>query len=222
MSDFNLDNFKKTWQEQEVQPKYQQTEIAQMLHKNSRNYVKYIFWISLAEFFVFFSLGILYIFRSESDHSFFNILKKLGVNETPQLQQSFEQLYFSLKIVSLLITAFFVVQFYLNYKKIKVQDNLKLFILQIVKFRKTVNAFIITNIFLLILFTVILTAYIFRIFSEQNISLTHPTLIGFIVGLSITTLFSVGLIWLYYKIVYGIIMKKLSKNLTELRKIEEE
>ncbi|MGS0748465.1 hypothetical protein [Halpernia sp. GG3] len=138
------------------------------------------------------------------------------------MQESFAHLYIGLKIVSLLITGFFVVQFYLNYKKIKVQDNLKLLILQIVKFRKTVNVFIFTNIALLILFTAVLTVFIFNIFTAQNISLTHPTLIGFIVGLSLTTLFSVGLIWLYYKIVYGIILRRLGQNLAELQKIEEE
>ena len=222
MSDFNLDDLKKSWQEQDIKPKYAPSEILQMLHKKSRNYVKYILWISTLEFLIFFSLSIFYIFQSEGDNSFLDILKKLGVQETPQLQETFEHLYAGLKLVSLLITGFFVIQFYLNYKKIKVQDNLKLLILQIVKFRKTVNAFIFTNIFLLILFTGILTAFIFRIFSVQNIQLTHPTLIGFIVGLSLTTLFSVGLIWLYYKIVYGIIMRRLGQNLKELQKIEEE
>lgn len=222
MSDFNLDDFKKSWQEQDIQSKYAASEISEMLHKKSRNYVKYIFWISLAEFLLFFCIGVFYIFQSENDSSFLDILKKLGVQQTPQLQQSFEHLYIGLKFVSLFITAYFVIQFYLNYKKIKVQDNLKLLILQIVKFRKTVNAFIFINIFLIIIFTAILTAFIFHIFSEQNISLTHPTLIGFIIGLVVTTLLAVGLIWLYYKIVYGIIMKKLGQNLDELRKIEEE
>lgn len=222
MSDFNLDDLKKTWQEQDVQPKYTASEITQMLHKNSRNYVKYIFWISMAEFLIFFCLSIFYIFRSENNSSFFEILKKLGVQESPDLQQAFEHLFVSLKVASLVITAFFVVQFYLNYKKIKVQDNLKLFILQIVKFRKTVNAFIITNIFLLVIFQAVLTLFIFRIFTEQNISLTHPTLIGFIIGISFTTLLSVALVWLYYKIVYGIIMRKLGKNLAELKKVDEE
>ena len=222
MSDFNLDDFKKTWQEQDVQSKYAASEISEMLHKKSRNYVKYIFWISLAEFLLFFCLGIFYIFQSESNSSFLDLLRKLGVQETPELQQSFEKLYLSLKLVSLIITAYFVVQFYLNYKKIKVQDNLKLLILQIVKFRKTVNAFIFTNIILIFAFTGVLTGFVFHIFSEQNIALTHPKLIGFIVGLIFTTLLAIVLIWLYYKIVYGIIMRKLGRNLQELRKIEEE
>jgi hypothetical protein len=221
MSDFNLDDLKKSWQEQKVAPKYAPSEISEMLHKKSRNYVKYIFWISLAEFFIFFSLSIFYIFRAENDTSFLDVLKKLGVQETMQLQQKIDYLYVGLKITSLLITGYFVIQFYLNYKKIKIQDNLKLLIIQIVRFRKTVNAFIFTNILLLVIFTSILTVFILKIFTDQNISLTHPKLITFIVVAAFTTLFSIGLIWLYYKIVYGIIMKRLGQNLAELQKIEE-
>ncbi|SFI56208.1 beta-carotene 15,15'-monooxygenase [Halpernia frigidisoli] len=222
MSDFNLDDLKKSWQQQDSQSKYAPSEISQMLHKKSRNYVKYIFYISAVEFLIFFGLSIFYIFKAENDSSFLNILKKLGVTPTSELQQSFSHLYIGLKIVSLIITAYFVVQFYLNYKKIKIQDNLKLLILQIVKFRKTVNAFIFTNIALLILFMVVSTVFIFNIFTTQNISLSHPTLIAFLIGLTLTTLLAVGLIWIYYKIVYGIIMRRLGRNLSELQKIDSE
>jgi len=45
MPDFDLDNLKKTWQEQEVRPKYDGAQIEAMLNKSSRNYVKYILWI---------------------------------------------------------------------------------------------------------------------------------------------------------------------------------
>lgn len=222
MSEFNLDNLKKTWQEQDVQPKYTSTDISQMLTGKSRNYVKFIFWISLAEFILFFFLNIYYIFQSENENSFFNILQKLGVQENAEIKGNFEHLYFGLKIVSLIITAYFVIQFYINYKKIKIQDNLKLLILQIVKFRKTVNVFIFTNIFLLILFTAILTFFIFSIFSSQSIALSHPVLLGFLTGAILTTVLAVGLIWLYYKVVYGIIMKRLGKNLKQLQSIEAE
>lgn len=222
MSDFNLDNFKKSWQEQDVQSRYKQSDIEQMLHKKSRNYVKYIFWISLAEFLIFFILNVFYIFKSEDNNSFLNILKKLGVQQTTQLEQNFEHLYFGLKVISLIITAYFVVQFFFNYKKIQVQDNLKLLILQIVKFRKTVNAFIFTNIVILILFFFSLTLFTLEIFSNQNIEMSSSKLTGFIAGIAVTMLFSVGLIWLYYKIVYGIIMRRLGKNLQQLREIETE
>ena len=43
MPEFDLDSLKKTWQEQPVQPKYDDKEILQMLNRKSRNYIKYIF-----------------------------------------------------------------------------------------------------------------------------------------------------------------------------------
>ena len=220
MPEFNLDDLKKTWQEHEVKPKYGNSDILEMLNKKSRNYVKYIFWISIAEFVFFLGVTIFYVFRSEDTNSFLSIIERLGIEKTEELEKDFEHLYFGLKIVSLLITAFFVLVFYLNYRKIKIESNLKKFILQIIRFRKTVNLFIFTNIFLLVFFTLALTVFIFAILSQQHIKLDSPTFTGFIIGLVGTTVLSIVLIWVYYRIVYGIIIRRLGKKLKELQEIE--
>ena len=65
MPEFDLDSFKKTWQEQPVQKKYDDNEILKMLNRKSRNYVKYIFWISVAEFLLFSVMGIFYFFQND-------------------------------------------------------------------------------------------------------------------------------------------------------------
>ncbi|WP_304344490.1 beta-carotene 15,15'-monooxygenase [Chryseobacterium koreense] len=221
MPDFDLDNLKKTWQQQEVKPKYDGTQIEQMLNKSSRNYVKYILWISIAEFIVILAMNVYYTFLGDDTKSFLNILGKLGVQNTAQLEQDFAHLYFLLKIVSMMITGVFVVLFYRNYKRINIESNLKKLILQIIKFKKTVNYFIFANILLIILVLGILAAFTFATLSGQNIHLNHPTLIGFIVGFVVTMVLSVVLIWFYYRIAYGIILKRLGKNLAELKKIEQ-
>ena len=220
MAEFDLDPLKKTWQEQEVQPKYDSPQIEAMLNKSSRNYVKYILWISIAEFLVILGLNFYYSFIGDDSESFMNILGKLGIENTVELQADFVHLYFVLKVVSLVLTGVFVVLFYQNYKKINVESNLKKFILQIISFKKTVNIFILANILLLVFFTAVLTVFTFYILSQQHIQLSHPTLIGFIVGTVLMTILSIVLIWLYYRIVYGIIMKRLGKNLDELKKME--
>ncbi|QFG53778.1 beta-carotene 15,15'-monooxygenase [Chryseobacterium sp.] len=220
MPDFNIDDFKKTWQEHEVRPKYGNSEILEMLNHKSRNYVKYILWISVVEFLFFTGLSVFYIFRTEDSNSFISAMEKLGVHNTPELQQEFTLLYNILKALSFLITGFFVVRFYQNYRRINLEANLKRFILQIMIFRRTVNHFILANILLLIIFTGILTLFIFRTLATQEITLEQPTLLGFLTGIGIATLLSVGLIWLYYRIVYGIIMKKLGRNLNQLKDIE--
>lgn len=222
MPEFDLDSFKKTWQEQPVQEKYNNNEILQMLNKKSRNYVKYIFWISVFEFLFFTLIGLFYIIQGKESNSFINILTKLGVQRTSELENTFDNIYLVLKVLSLAITAYFVFKFYQNYKVIKIEENLKRFILKIIKFKKTVNAFILINIALLITFTSIFTIFVFYILNTQNVEITNSTLIGFIAGIIISTAFTVIMVWLYYRVVYGIIIKKLDKNLTQLKEIDSQ
>ena len=99
---------------------------------------------------------------------------------------------------------------------------MKNFILQIIKFKRTVNLFIFTNIGLLIVFSGIITYFIMNVLQAQNIHLNQATLIGFITRIVISIGLGVLLIWLYYRIVYGIIMSRLSRNLEQLQKIEQE
>lgn len=222
MPEFDIDNFKKTWQEQKVPPIYSSTEIEAMLNKSSRNYVKYILWISIAEFLIILCLNIYYTFLGDDSNNFISILGRLGVQDSAELQADFAHLYFILKIISLILTAIFVVKFYLNYRRIHVEANLKKLILQIITFKKTVNLFILANVTLLILFTAVLTVFVFTVLAEQSIHLNNPTLIGFVTGLVFMTVLSVLLIWVYYRIVYGIILKRLGRNLAELQKIDAE
>lgn len=222
MDNFDLDNLKKTWQEQEVPPKYEQNDILEMLNKKSRNYVKYILWISIAEFLLFVLASIYAVFRADDDNSFMNILGRLGIKNNSEIDANIAHFYFGLRIISVLLTAVFVYLFYKNYRKINVESNLKKFILQIIKFKKTVNIFIIANILLLIVFTAVLTFFTIHILSKQHIEMNQPTLIGFIVGLIITLALGILLTLLYYRIVYGIIMRRLGKNLEQLQKIESE
>lgn len=221
MPDFNLDHLKKTWQEQEVQPKYNSSEIESMLNKSSRNYVKFIFWISVVEFIGILGMNVYYNFIGNDSASFANILKRLGISYSEELNENLTALYIVLKVISLLMTGVFVFLFYQNYRKINVEANLKNFILQIIHFKKTVNLFILFNISLLVLFTMVLTGFTLYVLSQQHIHLEKSTMIGFITGIIVMTALSVLIIWLYYRIVYGIIMKRLGKNLNELKKIEE-
>ncbi|ASW76120.1 beta-carotene 15,15'-monooxygenase [Chryseobacterium piperi] len=222
MPDFDLDSFKKTWQEQPVQHKYDNNEILQMLNRKSRNYVKYIFWISVIEFLFFTTVGLFYIIQGKESNSFINILEKLGVDRTPQVDKAFDNIYLTLKVLSLSITAYFVYKFYQNHKQIKIEENLKKFILKIIQFKKTVNAFILINIGLLIAFTSVFIIFIFYIVDIQNINITNSTLTGFLVGVVLSTALTVLLVWLYYRLVYGIIMKRLDKNLTQLKDIDSQ
>lgn len=222
MPDFDLDSLKKTWQEQPVQPKYDSSEILQMLNRKSRNYVKYIFWISVAEFLFFSVLGLFYFFQGEESDSFRKILEKLGAQKAPEIETNFDHAYLAIKILSLLITAYFVLKFYQNYRKIKIEENLKDLIIRIMKFKKTVNAFILISIALLVAFTFVFTAFIFYVLNSQNVRPDNSNLIIVIIGIIVSTVLCVLLIWLYYRLVYGIIIRKLDKNLKQLKDIESQ
>lgn len=222
MPEFDLDDLKKTWQQEPVQPKYNTSEIEMMLNKSSRNYVKYILWISILEFLLIFGANLYYTYVGEETADLTKVLGKLGIDNSDEFKQTLTQIYFVLKVVSLSMTAVFIYCFYQNYRKINVESNLKNLILQIIRFKKTVQLFILANIILLIVFSLILGIYIFTVFSQQNIELTNATLFGFFTGLLVTVGISVILIWLYYQVVYGFILKRLGKNLQQLRKIEEE
>lgn len=222
MPEFDLDSFKKTWQEQPVQEKYDNNEILKMLNRKSRNYVKYIFWISVFEFFFFSVMGIFYFFQGDETNGFLSYLEKLGAKKTPEVENSFDNIYLVLKILSLLVTAYFVYKFYQNYRKIRIEENLKGLITRIIKFKKTVNAFILISILLLVAFTSIFTIFIFYSLNSQNIEPKNSDLIIFVIGIILTTGLSALLIWLYYRLVYGIIMKKLDKNLIQLKEIDSQ
>ncbi|MGX5683766.1 beta-carotene 15,15'-monooxygenase [Chryseobacterium cucumeris] len=222
MPEFDLDSFKKTWQEQPVQPKYDNKEILQMLNRKSRNYVKYIFWISVIEFLFFSVFGLFYFFQEEESESFRKMLTRLGAQEAPEVESNFGHVYLAIKILSLLITAYFVLKFYQNYRKIKIEENLKGLITRIIKFKRTVNAFILISIVLLLLFTFVLIAFILYILDSQNIQPTNSSLTIIIVGITVSTLLAISMIWVYYRLVYGTIIKKLDKNLKQLKEIDSQ
>lgn len=222
MPEFDLDSFKKTWQEQPVQNKYDNDEILQMLNRKSRNYVKYIFWISVIEFVLFTAFGLFYILQNKESNTFLTSLQKLGVQQNEQLQDIFDNIYLAIKAFTLLITGYFVVKFYQNYRKIKVEEDLKEFISRIIKFKKTVNAFILINILIVVVFTSALTIFGIYAIQNQNTTLADSSIVAFIVSFIISTVLCVVLIWAYYRLVYGILIKRLDKNLTQLKEIDSQ
>jgi len=220
--DFDIDALKKTWKDQVISDEYNQDEIEVMLNKKSRNYVKYILWISIAEFIVFGLINFISFFSNDFHTDFTNILNKLQIRNQPDVEFSLDKIYNSMKILSLFITGIFVVVFYLNYKKIDVESNLKKFIIHIIKFKKTVNLFIFSNVLLLVLFIGSLISLLTITIRRQNIHVDNPTFWSLLIAVSLSLLISVMLILLYYKLAYGIILKRLSKNLKQLEKIDLE
>lgn len=222
MPDFDINFLKHQWQKQEMPEKYNSCEIREMLNKNSRNDVKYIFWISVAEFLFFILINIFYFFQAENTDSFINILKKLGIENTYNIRRNYTHLYFVMQILTFLVTLFFIIKFYINYKKINTEENLKQFILRIISFRKTVYYFIISNIILLKLFIIALVVFTFYVLKNQNITIDTEKITVLSFGFLISCAICLLIIWLYYRLFYGIFMKRLSKNLEQLKSIDHD
>ncbi|MEC5395115.1 beta-carotene 15,15'-monooxygenase [Bergeyella sp. RCAD1439] len=221
MPEFDIDSLKKDWQEQNTPQKYESSEIQNMLNRKSRNYVKYILWISLIEFVLVLSMSLWNLIWPVKDHSFLHLLERLGVNNTEVLKTNYTRIYFTLNTISLLITAGFVICFYINYTKIKVEENFKAFNLKIIHFRKSVNLFILLNIALLVVFIAVLTTFIFLALQSQDIRLGPSEHWVLLFGILIASLGCLFLVWLYYRTVYGLLMKRLKKNLKQLSEIEK-
>lgn len=220
--DFDIDAIKKTWQDQVISDGYNQDEIEVMLNKKSRNYVKYILWISVAEFIIFGVINFVAIFSNDFHTDFTNILNKLQIRNQSEVEFSLDRIYNWMKILSLIITGIFVIVFYGNYKKIDVESNLKKFITHIIKFKKTVNIFIFCNVLLLVLFIGSFISFLVFVIRKQNIHIDNPTFWGLITGVILSLLICILMVLLYYKLAYGILLKRLSKNLNQLEKIDSE
>lgn len=220
--DFNIDELKKAWQSQPQPSQYDTDEIAAMLNRKSRNYVKYILWISIAEFAAFLLMGVYSLFFSHSSSSFYEIMEKMGVEITDELQMNFEHLYFIIRAAGFLILLVFIVIFYRCYRKISVHSSLKSLISQILNFKKSVFAFVLVNVGLLIFFSLGMGVFSLSVFRDQSLDLDNARLLGFLVGIFVATVMGVGIFLIYYKIVYGIILRKLDKNLAQLRAMEKE
>ncbi|MDY3337851.1 hypothetical protein PG279_01500 [Riemerella anatipestifer] len=216
MPNFDIDKMKEVWKEQ-PKPTYDNQQIEQMLNRKSRNYVKTIFWISLAEFLIILAFNIYGFCSVKREPALLNVFDKMNIKIGTHLIENYHNIELFIKGVSLLLTLLFVLLFYYSYQKISVESNLKKFITQIIKFRRIVNAFILAN---LAMFLVIMLGYLAEIIYlayVQNVSFSEPKFLVFLVSYIVSIFLGIGFIWLYYRLIYGIIIKRLNEKLKQLQ-----
>jgi len=208
-----LEFLKKDWKKQEADfPKLSYNEIYKLIHKKSSSIVKWIFIICIAEFLFW---GLITICIPEST---FAIYEKFNL----------KTFLFVTQILHYVVVFVFIYLFYKNYKTISVVDNTGLLMKKILKTRKTVNYYVYYNIVLYILLSVILNAVMFshtdilieNLMPENSNLDTEKFLAINIVVQIILLAVMCGLIWLYYRIIYGILLKKLKRNYKELESLE--
>jgi predicted branched-subunit amino acid permease len=126
----------------------------------------------------------------------------------------------ALYTISYAVTIFFIVLFYKRYKAISVTDNASTLMKNILKTRKVVKYYIIfilassgVTCFVVFIFTLLYSEEFSKI--RESIDWTKAIAIGLV-----TTLILVGLLWVIYSLIYGILLRKLSRNYKEIKRLE--
>lgn len=211
-----LDTLKKDWQKQEsTLPKLSYKEIYNMLLKKSSSIVKWIFIISIAEILLWTVISFLLI--PESNKDFYN---EMNLN-TAMLVAN---------IINYIVVAIFIVVFYRNYTAITTTSTIKNLMRNILKTRKTVHYFVYYNIGFAALGLILVNLYLFfnkeklitYLSSLKDINSVNGEEVAnafFLAEFIIGTIF-IGLLMLFYYLIYGILLRKLKRNYKELKKIE--
>lgn len=209
----NLELLKRDWKKQEGNyPRLSYDEIYSLIWKKSSSIVKWIFVISILELFLSTFISILY-----ADKAYWEEMAKLNLTNFT----------IGLYIFSYSVTFYFIYRFYRNYKKISVTDDAATLMKNILRTRKTVKIYI-----AYVLISTGVTALVIAYFSIKNHRVTsqveelskysYDTLdwIQFIlIGFIVLAIF-LSFIWLFYRLIYGILLKKLKKNYKELKQLE--
>ena len=198
-----LDNYKKAWKNQPEQASKRSTiEIYKLAHSRSASIVKWIFIIGILEFVI---LNSIYFFI-DMDEAYAEY-EKLGLMN----------FIFYSQIVAYIILFYFLVIFYLNYKRISTTDSTNNLMKKIIKTRKTVRNYVLFNLGYMLLVMVVAT----NASIQTNLEDLNNKKILFIVFASlIATLLILGILCLFYQLLYGFLLKKLNTNYKELAKLD--
>ena len=210
-----LELLKKQWQTREQElPHLSYSDIYKMLLNKSSSIVKWIFYISIAEILFWTLLAFLV---PESSNKFSD---DIGLHN----------FLIAANILNYLVFGFFIFLFYKNYRKISTTDSVKKLMGNILRTRKAVKYFVIYNVTTSILLIVGTNIYYYfnqdivfkfmiedygitNIFQERfmNMFFVIQILFGIVM---------IGFVILFYRLVYGILLRRLHKNYKELEKID--
>ena len=213
-----LDKYKKTWG---LQPKnidkISSEEIYKMARSKSISIVKWIFILGLIEF----SIGIIFMLLNIYQNQNYDMLA------TDLLTRKY-LLYLSFLTVPFLL--YFLNMFYNNYKNISVTDNTRVLMEMIKKTRRSVRNYILFNLAIIVLGSIIIT-FISLKNSTRDIILQNQIIdfqLNFdddesiIIIMVIITVIILTVIWSFYQLIYGNLLKKINRNYKELKKIDND
>ena len=211
----DLSNYKKVWKNQpEENNKISALEIYKMTQSKSNSIVKWIFIIGLLEFVFWFAINYLGT--------------KNGALE-PYEKLTLISFIDNVSYFHYVVVVLFLILFYRNFSLISTIDNTKTLMKNILLVRKTVKWYVYYNLINVVVFSIILNILIFNtpdginiLSGIDNVSFNqeHMTSV-FIIAQIVVIAIMLLILWLFYYLLYGILLKKLNKNYKELTKLNE-
>ena len=207
-----LDLLKKSWKKDDQKfEQVSESQIYKMIHRISSSNVKWILIISILEFVAWTSVGLCF----NTDDYF----KKLHA-------ESFITFFKILNVINYTIIFWLIYKFYKNYVKISTTTSTKQLMTDILNTRKTVQYYVIYNLSMITISMILgfVLAYLYNPkFDTIKFQIAHDNyavllkMIGIFGGILFVFVFG---FWLFYKLLYGILLRKLRINYNELKKIE--
>jgi len=197
----SLNKYKEVWQNQGIENPLDKNSLNKLIHKRSSSIVKWIFYVSLFEFGFVLLLNLIIPTDWEQYKTYGLYHFMIGVS-----------------VFGYALTLLFIFLFYKNYKNISVHESTKDLMQNILNTRKTVKYYILINL-IFIAFALFYSFYVIFNSDEYESLMTNlgengPILLWSIVVFAI--LFVVGIMFLFYSLLYGLLIKKLNKNYKEL------
>ena len=209
-----LDLLKKDWNKVEnTFQQYTEVDLYKMIHKKSSSIVKWILIVSILEL-------LLWVFASL-------YMKNSGLLDEFKSYDYYHFLTLS-EMISYSIIVFFIYQFYTNYKKINTSNSVNELINSILKTRKSVQNYVKVVIGFSFISSIIVLLIQFN-FDKNVMELTEQVsqsgkeYLIYIVTIIIVILLlaaMLGVLWIFYRIIYGFFLKNLYKNYEELKKLD--
>lgn len=209
-----LDLLKKAWKKNENSfQQVSENQIYRMIHKNSSSVVKWILIVGIIEFVLMTTLG---IFMPDDNYS-----KTLEKNHVATVMNVFT-------IINYFVVVTFIYLFYKNFRMISTTDSVRKLMKNILKTRKTVQYYVWYNLgMFVIIFITIMFSFCYydekfgKLFDQVQLKENSGIIWAWMITLFIL-MFALmfGLFWLFYRLVYGFLLRRLHRNYQELKKID--
>lgn len=206
-----LELLKKDWKKEQTEfNTFADSDIYSMLHKKSSSIIKTLFYISIAEFAFWILVNTLPYFLSDSYRE--------------KLEASYENpLFVGLSFLSFGVIILFIYLLYNSYKSISITDNAKKLMESILRTRKVIKYYVIFN--LVMIFISIPLSLYFEFnqnpdFHERVASMDSGQMLVLYLITTLVTGVIILIFWLFYRLIYGILLKRLNRNYDELKKLE--